>query len=49
VYGVQPTNKRIETTFWDLHRFNEEGLIIETWNLMDGFTIMRELELLPGR
>jgi predicted ester cyclase len=49
VYGVQPTNKRIETTFWDLHRFNEQGLIVETWNLMDSLTIMRELEWLPGR
>src|SRR5512145_3322661 len=27
VFGVQPTHKVIETTFWDLHRFDEEGLI----------------------
>jgi len=30
VMGVAPTNRRIETTFWDLHRFNHDGLIVET-------------------
>jgi predicted ester cyclase len=33
VLGVPPTNKQIETTFWDLHHFNENGLIIETWTV----------------
>jgi predicted ester cyclase len=44
--GVQPTNKRIESTFWDLHRFNAEGLIVATWNLRDNLTIMEQLGLL---
>jgi steroid delta-isomerase-like uncharacterized protein len=48
VLGVPPTLKRIETTFWDLHRFNEDGLIVETWNLMDSLAIMGQLGLLPG-
>jgi predicted ester cyclase len=48
VFGVQPTLKRVETTFWDLHRFNDEGLIIQTWNLMDSLAIMGQLGLLPG-
>lgn len=48
VFGVPPTLKRIETTFWDLHRFDEEGLIVETWNLMDSLAIMGQLGLLPG-
>lgn len=47
--GIEPTQKTIETTFWDLHRFNAEGLIIETWNLMDGLSIMRQLGALPPR
>ncbi len=47
--GVEPTHKIIETTFWDLHRFNSEGLIVETWNLMDGLSIMRQLGALPSR
>ena len=47
VLGVKPTHKRIETTFWDLHRFDEDGLIIETWNLMDSLAIMSQLGLLP--
>jgi hypothetical protein len=47
--GVEPTHKVIETTFWDLHRFNAEGLIVETWNLMDGLSIMRQLGVLPSR
>lgn len=48
VFGVQATHKVIETTFWDLHRFDEEGLIVETWNLMDSLAIMGQLGLLPG-
>ncbi len=48
VFGVQPTLKRIETTFWDLHRFDEDGLIVESWNLMDSLAIMGQLGLLPG-
>jgi len=47
--GVEPTHKTIETTFWDLHRFNAEGLMVETWNLMDGLSIMRQLGALPSR
>lgn len=48
VLGVPPTNKQIVATFWDLHLFNDEGLIIETWNLMDSLTIMQQLGLLKG-
>lgn len=48
VFGVQPTLKRIETTFWDLHRFADDGLIVETWNLMDSLAIIAQLGLLPG-
>jgi predicted ester cyclase len=46
VLGVQPTNKKITATFWDLHLFNEDGLIIETWNLMDNMAIMQQIGLL---
>lgn len=46
--GVGPTHKIIETTFWDLHRFDAQGLIVETWNLMDGLSIMRQLGALPS-
>lgn len=48
VFGVPPTQKRIEAGFWDLHRFDDEGLIVETWNLMDGLAIAGQLGLLPG-
>jgi steroid delta-isomerase-like uncharacterized protein len=47
VMGVAPTGKAIETTFWELHRFNDDGLICETWNLMDSLTIMQQLGLVP--
>ena len=47
VLGVSPTHKRIEAIFWDLHRFDDEGLIIETWNLMDNLAIVQQLGLLP--
>lgn len=48
VLGVAPTNKQIVATFWDLHLFNDEGLIIETWNLMDSLAIMQQLGILKG-
>ena len=44
VMGVAPTNRRIETTFWDLHRFNQDGLIVETWNVVDGLAILQQLK-----
>jgi predicted ester cyclase len=46
VLGIQPTNKQITATFWDLHLFDEDGLIIETWNLMDNLAIMQQIGLL---
>ena len=46
VMGVQPTNKTVTATFWDLHLFNEDGLIIETWNLMDNLAIMQQIGIL---
>lgn len=46
VLGVQSTGKKITATFWDLHLFNEDGLIIETWNLMDNLAIMQQIGLL---
>ncbi len=46
VLGVPPTNKKITATFWDLHLFDEDGLIIETWNLMDNLAIMQQIGLL---
>ncbi len=48
VLGVPPTDKQIETVFWDLHRFNAEGLIVESWNLTDSLAIMQQLGLLKG-
>lgn len=46
VLGVQPTGKKVTATFWDLHRFDEEGLIVETWNLMDSLAIMQQIGVL---
>jgi predicted ester cyclase len=46
VLGIQPTDKQITATFWDLHLFDEDGLIIETWNLMDNLAIMQQIGLL---
>ena len=46
VLGIQPTDKIITATFWDLHLFDEDGLIIETWNLMDNLAIMQQIGIL---
>ena len=48
VMGVPPTGKQVVTTFWDLHRFDEAGLIVQTWNLMDSLALMHQLGLLPS-
>ena len=48
VLGVPPTGKQVTTTFWDLHRFDEVGLIVQTWNLVDSLTLMHQLGLLPS-
>lgn len=48
VMGLPPTGKPIATTFWDLHRFDDAGLIVQTWNLMDGVALMQQLGLLPA-
>jgi predicted ester cyclase len=45
VLGVEPTNRRIEAAFWDLHQFNEEGQIVETWNIIDSLAVMQQLGL----
>jgi predicted ester cyclase len=46
VLGVQPTGKKVTATFWDLHLFDDDGLIIETWNLMDSLAIMQQIGLI---
>ncbi|HLP52601.1 MAG TPA: ester cyclase [Chitinophagales bacterium] len=46
VLGIPPTYKKITATFWDLHLFDEQGLIIETWNLLDNLAIMQQIGLL---
>lgn len=48
MFGVMPTNKQVKSTFWDLHRFNEDGLIVETWNLRDTLAVMNQLGVLPA-
>jgi predicted ester cyclase len=48
VMGVAPTNRRIVATFWDLHRFDKNGLIVETWNISDGLAIMQQLTAPDG-
>ena len=46
VLGVPPSGKKITATFWDLHHFEKDGLIDETWNLMDSSAIMQQIGLL---
>lgn len=49
VMGVPPTHRRIQAAFWDLHRFDPQGRIVETWNLTDSLAIMQQLGLVPSR
>jgi steroid delta-isomerase-like uncharacterized protein len=43
VMGVPATGKKIVISFWDLHRFDENGLITQTWNLSDTLSVMQQL------
>jgi predicted ester cyclase len=47
VMGAAPTNQQVRATFWDMHRFDADGRIVETWNLMDSLAIMQQLGLVP--
>ena len=47
VMGVAPTNRQVRAAFWDMHRFDADGRIVETWNLMDSLAIMQQLGLVP--
>jgi predicted ester cyclase len=46
VMGIEPTGRRIKATFWDLHLFDSNGLIAETWNISDRAAIMSQLSAL---
>lgn len=48
VLGIRPTGRRIEVSFWDLHRFDGSGLIAETWNISDRAAIMSQLSSPDG-
>jgi predicted ester cyclase len=47
VMGVAPTHRQVQATFWDMHRFDADGRIVETWNLRDNLAIMQQLGLVP--
>jgi predicted ester cyclase len=49
VMEAAPTNRRIQATFWDMHRFDADGRIVESWNLTDSLAIMQQLGLIPGQ
>jgi steroid delta-isomerase-like uncharacterized protein len=47
VMGVPSTNRTVQASFWDMHRFDADGRIVETWNLMDSLALMQQLGLVP--
>lgn len=47
VMGVKPTNKKIEVSYWSSYRYNKDGLITESWNMLDNAALMQQLGLLP--
>lgn len=48
VMGVAPTGRTIQASFWDMHRFNNDGLIVESWNILDSLAILQQLGLMPS-
>jgi predicted ester cyclase len=49
VMGAAPTHRQVQATFWDMHRFDAEGRIVETWNLLDSLAILQQLGLVPAQ
>ena len=49
IMGVQPTQKKIAVTYWDIHHFNKDGLIAESWNMSDNAALMQQLGLLGAK
>ncbi|HKQ14645.1 MAG TPA: ester cyclase [Steroidobacteraceae bacterium] len=47
VMGAAPTDRRVQASFWDMHRFDAEGRIVETWNLLDSLALLQQLGLVP--
>jgi predicted ester cyclase len=47
VLGAAPTNRQVQATFWDMHRFDADGRIVESWNLTDSLAILLQLGLVP--
>ena len=47
VMGAAPTHRPVRATFWDMHRFDAAGRIVETWNLLDSLAILQQLGLVP--
>lgn len=47
IMGIEPTNKKIEASFWDLHHYDKNGVVIEGWNMLDNAALMQQLGLLP--
>ena len=48
VMGVAPSNRQVQATFWDMHRFDADGRIVESWNLLDSLAILQQLGLVPA-
>jgi predicted ester cyclase len=47
VMGVKPTHKKMQATFWESLRFDNDGKIIESWSTLDNFAVMQQLGLIP--
>jgi predicted ester cyclase len=44
--GIPPTGKTGKVAHWTINRFNEEGKIVESWNLNDTMSMMQQLGII---
>lgn len=44
--GIPPTGKAGKIAHWIVNRFNDEGKIVESWNLNDNLSMMQQLGIL---
>jgi predicted ester cyclase len=45
--GSKPTNQKMSVAYWDCHRLDKDGLVLESWTLTDNLTLTQNLGLLP--
>jgi predicted ester cyclase len=42
--GIPPTGRRVGFDVVDINRFDESGMVVEHWTVVDLFTLMQQIQ-----